>query len=364
MRSLLMLLPGMLFGLLCRAQQAELKGQASGWWTYGEQSLTDSRLGLRYIPTFSVADELESGRNLDMELSLNAFSSGPLDQADALSDAKAYRAWFRFTTPRFELRAGLQKIEFGPATMLRSLRWFDRLDPRDPLQLTDGVYGILGRYTWSNNTNLSVWGLYGNDEPKGWELVGSVAHRPEFGYRFQFPTARGEMALTMHHRCLDLGTEETEQRYALDGRWDLAWGLWFEAVAQQANNPFTESDWRQFLTVGVDQTLGLGNGLYILLEHQVLATSKDAFALENDLQLSAFNSSYSLSLNSSISAIGYYNWDTRELTPYLSSALIYDNWSFRLNLFDNPNLLPGPDNRENLGLLPGKGMQLMVIYNH
>jgi len=54
--------------------------------------------------------------------------------------------WIRLSTKQFELRAGLQKINFGSATLLRPLMWFDKIDPRDPLQLTDGVYALLARY--------------------------------------------------------------------------------------------------------------------------------------------------------------------------------------------------------------------------
>ena len=49
-------------------------------------------------------------------------------------------AWLRLSTSRFEARVGLQKINFGSATLFRPLMWFDSLDPRDPLQITDGVY--------------------------------------------------------------------------------------------------------------------------------------------------------------------------------------------------------------------------------
>jgi len=54
----------------------------------------------------------------------------------------------------------LQKINFGSATLFRLLMWFDRIDPRDPLKLTDGVYGLLLRYYFHNNTNIWLWGLY------------------------------------------------------------------------------------------------------------------------------------------------------------------------------------------------------------
>lgn len=67
---------------------------------------------------------------------------------------KPYRAWVRLSTNTFEARVGLRKINFGSATLFRSLMWFDRTDPRDPLRLTDGVSGLLLRDYAVNNTSL------------------------------------------------------------------------------------------------------------------------------------------------------------------------------------------------------------------
>lgn len=95
------------------------------------------------------------------------------------------------------------KINFGSASIFRPLMWFDKIDYRDPLQLTDGVYALLGRYYFSNNANLWLWTLYGNDEPMGWEKTPAVWQIPEFGGRIQQPVPRGEAALSYHHREAD-----------------------------------------------------------------------------------------------------------------------------------------------------------------
>lgn len=138
-----------------------------------------------------------------------------------------------------EVRLGLQKINFGSANMLRPLMWFDQLDPRDPLQLTDGVWGLLGRYYFLNNANLWVWGLYGNNQQKMWETGNTYSGFPELGGRFQTPVPRGELAFTYHYRKADLSehsllsnqpTSVGENRVGIDGKWDLGVGLWFEAV--------------------------------------------------------------------------------------------------------------------------------------
>ena len=76
--------------------------------------------------------------------------------------------------------------------LLRPLMWFDRIDPNDPLQLTEGVYGLLLKYTFLNNANIWLWGLYGNDDPKGWEAVPTQRKSAEYGGRLQAPFLSGE----------------------------------------------------------------------------------------------------------------------------------------------------------------------------
>ena len=105
------------------------------------------------------------GLRFDAEVSGNMYGSGdiiPFSNEEASWDArwdgkvKLYRGWGRVSNDRAEVRVGLQKINFGSAMMLRPLMWFDSMDPRDPLQMTDGVWGAMGRYYFNNNAN--VWG--------------------------------------------------------------------------------------------------------------------------------------------------------------------------------------------------------------
>jgi len=125
--------------------------------------------------------------------------------------------------------------------------WFDRIDPRDPLQLTDGVYGILMRDYFLNNANIWIWGLYGNKNTKGWEFLSTKARSVEFGGRFQHPVGNGEMALTYHHRQIDPNqslpgldmanvSSVPENRFTLDGKWDIGIGFWFEGTLTHQNS--------------------------------------------------------------------------------------------------------------------------------
>ena len=95
------------------------------------------------------------------EISINAFGFGESpgwDDLDTTGRLKLYRGWGRFKTSRFEGRVGLQKINFGSALLLRPLRWFDSVDPRDPLQITEGVYALLVREYLPRNFTVWVWG--------------------------------------------------------------------------------------------------------------------------------------------------------------------------------------------------------------
>jgi len=81
--------------------------------------------------------------------------------------------------------------------------WFDQIDSRDPLQLTDDVWGLQARYYFPNIANIWLWGLYGNNERRGWEAVPVSKNIPEFGGRVQLPIPSGEIALSYNHRVAE-----------------------------------------------------------------------------------------------------------------------------------------------------------------
>src|SRR5262249_12518363 len=146
----------------------------------------------------------------------------------------------------------------------------DSVDPRDPLQLTDGVYAVLLRGYLPRDFTVWGWGLYGNDHLKGLELNPTRAKTPEFGGRLQAPLFKGAIAGSMHHRDADLSkglavvdadedSHARETRYGLDGKWDIGIGVWFEAEAIRQTRPLLPAAVSQAFTVGGDYTFGLGN---------------------------------------------------------------------------------------------------------
>ncbi|KPL18112.1 MAG: hypothetical protein AMJ92_09505 [candidate division Zixibacteria bacterium SM23_81] len=356
-------------GIHAEAVEYDLRGQASGWHLEGRDSGDwYYNQGLRYIPQFTLAQSLAENHFLDLEISLNGFiSASSSDHADD-SDVELYRLKIRFATAQTETRVGLQKINFGPAQLLRPLRWFDRLDPRDPLNLTDGVYGLRFKYDALNNASLWFWGLYGNDETKGFELLPTVEGKPEFGGRLQYPFLNGELAFAFHTRKvlappMDSG-DFRENRLALDGRWDIEIGLWFESVLQRQRSDTLPFEWTEMMTLGMDYTLGIGNGLHVLGEHMAIVSSEGPFGWEDDRQVSAYSMNYPLGYLDNLSAMGFYSWDEKEYSQYLCWQRTWDNWILKLSLFHYPTWDDVELPYRGDILSSGYGGEVLVVFNH
>jgi len=352
-----------------RALEWDFSGQLSGWMTeINDHDSWQNSLGLLYIPQISLKKHVSEESFLDAEVSAKGFGTiTSKDSAEGLS-LRLYRAKFRYATAQTETRIGLQKINFGPAQLLRPLRWFDRLDPRDPLQLTDGVYALRFKYNALNNANFWFWTLYGNDEPKGNEIFPTVSDSPEFGGRFQHPVPLGELAVSFHTRKVDGSSfnipNYTENRFALDGRWDIGVGLWFESVFQHQGTAIIPNNWTKLITVGLDYTFGIGNGLYFFLEHMTTAFSDEALGWDEDLRISAFMLNYPLTLTDNLAAIGYYSWDQKKYYQYLSWQRTYDYLIFNLSLFYYPRTGGQGLVLDKISFKGGYGAQFMIIFNH
>ncbi|MBM3323398.1 hypothetical protein FJY69_07985 [candidate division WOR-3 bacterium] len=357
------------------ALAVHFSGQASGWLGFSLLPGGDTMrnhvptipAGLRCLPALDV-----EWRRLDAEASVNACALAQAYHRDSLvleGHLKPYRLWLRYSTTQFEARAGLQKINFGSATLLRPLQWFDRLDPRDPLGMTDGVYGLLGRYYFQNNANLWAWGLLGNTSPKGREQIGSERWRPEFGGRAQLPVPRGEVAATYHHRRVvqeapGLISRVADDRVGLDGKWDVGVGCWFEAtlMRQGFGGSWQNAYWQRMATIGLDYTFGIGNGLAAVVEHTYTDAARGAFESEQRAQASAAMVSYPLGLLDNLRGIILYDWRNRAAFSHVGWQRSLDRWLFSVSAFWNPDTPAG------LGVAgasaAGKGLQMMVVYNH
>jgi hypothetical protein len=349
-------------------------GQLSIWSHYNPSNTLSLSAGSRYIPDLRYQLQFQKDRLLEIEGSANVsgfLGIRPFDSVSPDGSLSAYRAHIRFASPQFELRLGLQKISFGSAVMLRPLMWFDQIDPRDPLELTYGVWGALGRYYFLNNANLWVWCLYGNEKSRTWDIGATKTKIPEAGSRIQLPVPKGEIALTYNFRSTSLPdslgpglSEIPENRLGLDSRWDLGPGVWFEGSwVHKGKNVGLLSN-QEMLNVGTDYTFGIGNGLYAVFEHLLTSSSEKAFDLSKTVNFSALSFQYPLGIVDNLSSMVFYDWSN-------SSTYTYVNWNHRFAKFTffvmaywNPEqyLLP---QKENLGqTYAGKGFQLMLVYNH
>jgi len=354
-----------------------LAGQLSGWASLQSSDGTEGLAGIRYIPTLSLAKALPQF-SLDAEASVNVYGTVDILSSDgSRTDGrlKPYRIWARFSTNRFEARIGLQKINFGSASLLRPLMWFDRIDPNDPLQLTDGVTGLLLKHTFRNNANVWLWGLYGNDEMKGWESVPSRRASPEFGGRVQTPVPAGELALTYHHRHMDAarsliplppgeGSRVPEDRLGLDGKWDVGPGVWLEAAIIRQGWSLYPLKCQRMINLGTDYTFPLGNGFHVLAEHLDFTASTDLWSGGTSRRLTALLFDYSLGLFDRLRAIVFRDWTAGDWYRSLTWQRTYDRWSFFLIGFWNPETYRVFTTSGGGANFAGKGLQIMVVFNH
>lgn len=352
------------------------KGQLSAFELFNPNNTLPLWTGARYIPQVNYEIKLPDRKQVDFEASANIFGNfgfHPFDSIKAEGNVQPYRLWARYSAPQFELRAGLQKINFGSASLLRPLMWFDQRDPRDPLQLTTGVYGVLTRYYFLNNANIWVWGLYGNKNIKGWEEVPSNKKIPEFGGRLQAPVPKGEAAITFHHRTADSRNfyledfqyeKVAENKIGLDAKFDLTVGCWFEATWVNKSRDMGMFTNQEIFNLGVDYTFGIGNGLNIVVEQLVAGFGAKPFDFEETVTFSLLSINYPIGLFDNISTIVYFDWTNKTAYNFLTWQKQFNRFSLYVMGFVNPKTYNLPTQNITENLYGGSGLQVMVVYNH
>ena len=352
------------------------KGQFSAWSHYNANNTLPLWTGVRYIPRLNYEIREPKGKLIDFEASVNAYGNlglNPFDSINTSGKIKPYRLWARFSTHQLEIRAGLQKINFGSASLLRPLMWFDQVDPRDPLRLTDGVWGILGRYYFLNNANIWLWDLYGNNNTKGWEIMPTEKNTPEYGGRFQFPVSRGEAAFTYHHRTADnVGIDGfdnyykniPENRFAFDTKLDVTIGLWLEAAWINKNRDLGMFTNQEIINLGMDYTFGIGNGLYVVYEQLVAAYDQEPFNFEKTVTFSLLNMTYPIGLFDNLSAIVYYDWTNKSAYNFVNWQKQFNKISLYFMGYINPKIYNIPTQGTGEMLFTGSGIQVMLVFNY
>ncbi|MCF7859251.1 MAG: hypothetical protein K9N07_08000 [Candidatus Cloacimonetes bacterium] len=302
--------------------------------TAGTTIFTDNSVisELNYKPELSLLLFRQNNRKVDSEFIYNLNYSYS-DESDFTSNL--YRGWLRYASRQTEIRIGLQKINFGPAIILRSLQWFDRIDPQDPTQTTDGRKAILTRYYFLNNANLWFWGIWGDESETSISDFFLEKDNPELGGRIQFPFDYCEAAFSYNHKkIIDAGFEN---RFGLDARWDFEIGFWAELMVSHFSEADTE--YKRSITLGADYTFSFGNGIYFLTEYCSFSQMKtDFFEIEENSDYAALSITYPLSIYDEISSLLTSNLDTMDIYYSFTYHRTYDYISFYINLYLNPEV--------------------------
>lgn len=355
-----------------------IKGQLSSWAHFNPDNPYPVYLGGRYIPQANLEFSFAENRMIDFELSGNVYGQAGVHFFDSLTtsgDINLYRGWGRYSTQQFEVRFGLQKIDFGTAMMMRALRWFDQVDPRDPLRLTEGVWAGLARYYFLNNANLWFWVLHGNKNPKGMEVIGTNTTVPEIGGRIQFPVPKGETGISFHRRVADSrGVNENiaehekidENRLGFDAKWDLLMGLWLEAAWVNKNKNLGMFTNQEIVTLGSDYTFGVGSGLNVTLEHMLLSFDEKAFGFEHTINFTGLSVNYPVGMFDNISAIFYFDWKNRSAYNFINWFRQFDKTTLYVMGYWNPEnaVIPAMGTVSTENLYGGIGIQIMYVFNH
>jgi len=354
----------------------KFKGQVSTWAHFNPENPYPLYMGGRYLPQLNYEIQLAESKLIDFELSANLYGNAGIhffDSAYVDGNVNPYRIWGRYSTEQLEIRLGLQKINFGSATMLRALRWFDQVDPRDPLQLTEGVWAALGRYYFLNNANLWLWALYGNKNPKGLEIMKTNTKHPEFGGRFQFPVIIGEAAISYNYRVADsrdlngiipLFDEIPENKIGIDTKLDMIIGLWFEGVWINKGKNIGDFTNQEVLNFGLDYTFGIGSGLNVVFEHMLLANGEKAFQFSSTTNFSGLSVNYPIGMFDNIRAVFYYDWANNSMYNFINWYRQFDKTTFYVMAYWNPENGQMPTSGTSENLYNGIGVQLMLVFNH
>jgi hypothetical protein len=353
-----------------------LKGQLSVWTHINPNNKLPWWSGGRFLPQLNYEHRFSEEKLFDLEGSLNIYGNmglRPFDSSNFNGNIKPYRLWARYSGNQFEFRAGLQKINFGSASILRPLMWFDQIDPRDPLQLTDGVWGGLARYYFLNNANIWLWLLYGNNNRKGWETFKTKKNNPEFGGRIQSPVPNGEAAISYHHRIADCSvlsdsihqfTDSPENRLGIDIKLDVIVGCWFESSWTHMTRKTGMYTNQHIINLGVDYTFALGSGLSVIFEQLLASYDEEAFKFINTSTFSLLNLGYPIGLFDNLSYIAYYDWKNSKVYNFMNWQHQFNKFSLYFMGYINPEKYDIPTQTAGEILYAGSGLQVMVVFNY
>lgn len=347
--------------------KTECRQKLASWMYFAESNQTTWNTGMMAIPQLQFSKHRPSGLLIDSEFSVKLMGSKlQIDQQNTFNGVlEPYRAWVRLSSNQFEFRLGLQKINFGSANSIRPLMWFDKLDPRDPLQLTPGTWAALFRYYFMNNANLWVWSILDREPSQGWYYFSDKALFPELGSRFQMPVKKGEIALSYNFR--EGKKNETfrhQHLFGFDAKFNYLVSFWIEGTHEYvpmtlSERPMTIDLWN----LGVDYTFGLGSGLLVSYEMIYYADQERLPGIKNQSFLSLVTASTSITPFDRVFGLIYWAHTSNTVFPFLTYQHQFDTWSANIMAYWNPQNAAIPSMSNDYNSFLGKGIQLMIIYD-
>jgi hypothetical protein len=124
------------------------------------------------------------------------------------------------------------------------------------------------------------------------------------------------------------------------------------------------SPYKNMLSLGMDYTFGIGNGLGLMAEHLILQYSNELFKDGVQFQFTAFSANYPLSIFASLSYISFYDWHNKNLYNFINLGLTFDRFSYYIMGFINPADFSIFDFSTGTTLFNGSGIQVMAVYNY
>jgi hypothetical protein len=158
--------------------------------------------------------------------------------------------------------------------------------------------------------------------------------------------------------------EIPEDRVGLDGKWDIGIGMYFEGTLIHQKHEISPVNYQRLITLGMDYTFDIGNGLNFVGEYFTIEASEKAFGSGDGISFSAVYFNYPIGLLDNLTVLINYDWDNHDWYRYVNWQRRYDNWSLYFIGFWNPDEFLIQQSQRERSLFAGKGLQLMVVFNH
>ena len=92
--------------------------------------------------------------------------------------------------------------------------------------------------------------------------------------------------------------------------------------------------------------------------------SEKAFGSGEEISFSAVSLNYPLGVIDNLTVMIYYGWENHDWYRFMNWQRTYDNWSLYFIGFWNPDSFQVYQNPEENRSFAGKGIQVMVVFNH